>query len=298
MIKKPILFIIFNRPETTKKVFEAIRQSRPPTLFVAADGPRENKIGEKELCNETRKIVEKIDWPCEVKTLFREKNLGCKIGVSSAINWFFQHVEGGIILEDDCVPDQSFFVFCEEMLEKYKNNYEIMHINGTNFQFGNKRGNASYYFSRCPSVWGWATWKRAWAKYDINMKYLEEYSKTKKIYKLFKSRVVGDFWISLFRHIIKKNIDTWDAQWAYSVMRSNGIAITPNTNLIENIGFGEDATHTKKNDNICMQKSNNIDNIIHPTNILVDQDADDYLAKKMYIRSLFKKIMDKISILS
>ena len=150
----PILFLIFNRPDVTEKVFEAIRRQKPKQLFVAADGYRKNKQGEKELCDKTRSIINKIDWDCEVKTLFRNENLGCCMAVSSAIEWFFQQVEYGIILEDDCLPNASFFRFQKEMLEKYKDDSRIMMVSGDNFQNGKKRGDASYYFSKLTHIWG------------------------------------------------------------------------------------------------------------------------------------------------
>ena len=158
----PILFITFNRPDTTKRVFEAIKKIKPKKLFISADGPRENKVGEKQKCLTVRSIFDNIDWDCEVKTLFQEKNLGCKIAATTAVTWFFQSVEEGIIIEDDCLPNKSFFLFCQKMLATYRKHEAIMHISGTNFQFGNKRGEASYYFSRCIHMWGWATWRRAW----------------------------------------------------------------------------------------------------------------------------------------
>jgi len=290
----PILLIIFNRPETTKKVFEIIRQARPEKLFIAADGPRDNRPGEKDLCEETRKIATQIDWDCEIKTLFRKENLGCKAGVSSAINWFFENVDEGIILEDDCVPDQSFFSFCEKMLGKYRDNPEIMHINGTNSQFGEKFGPYSYYFSHCPQVWGWATWKRAWSKYDIGMTDLEQFIETKKTLNLFKNKKVANFWNSLFKYAKRTNINTWDIQWSYSVMNSSGLAITPNVNLVENIGFGTDSTHTSEVNTKLKQKTDSLLKIEEPQEIEAEIEADYKLFKKIYFRSVFTKIKTKI----
>jgi len=292
----PILFIVFNRPDTTKRVLEAIGKIKPSKLFIAADGPRKNKIGGKEKCEEVRNICKKIDWECEVFTLFQEENLGCKIGATTAVNWFFQNVSEGIILEDDCLPNQSFFTFCKEMLEKYRDNEKIMHISGTNFQFGNKRGEASYYFSRCVHMWGWATWKRAWGKYDINTKGLEEYSKSKKIYGLFKSKKEAKFWISLIKHVTKKNIDTWDAQWVYTILRLEGMAITPNVNLVKNIGFRNDATHTKTKSTSSNISTETLENITHPKFIYVDKEADKFTFEKIFYRSPFKRILSKIRI--
>ena len=213
-LKTPILLIIFNRPDTTQQVFNAIRQAQPRQLFVAADGPREDKDGEAEKCQRTREIVKQVDWDCEVRTLFQEKNLGCGLGPVTAINWFFENAEEGIILEDDCLPHPGFFVFCETLLDYYRDNEKIMHISGNNFQYGRKRGNASYYFSTYTHNWGWATWRRAWKHFD--------------------------FYCTSAEH--RKHV--WDKQWEISARKQGGLAILPNVNLVSNIGFGPDATHT------------------------------------------------------
>jgi hypothetical protein len=276
----PVLFLIFNRPETTKKVFEAIRKARPEKLFIAADGPRENKIGENELCNEARTIVTQIDWPCEVKTLFRENNLGCKIGVSSAITWFFEHVENGIILEDDCLPDMSFFRFCEELLEYYKDDERIMHISGDNFQFEKKRGDGDYYFSKINHVWGWATWRRAWKYYDVSLNSLDKFIENNYIRDIFSDEKISKKWLNLFIKTKKGKIDTWDYQWTYSMWTQNGLAILPNVNLVKNIGFGNTATHTKSS-NSKLERNDTVALSInkHPTMIVRDLEADEYFYK-------------------
>ncbi len=165
----PVLFLIFNRPDTTTRVFEAIREARPSRLYVAADGPRADKEGEAQRCLETRKITEAVDWPCEVRRLYREENLGCKLAVSSAITWFFTHEEEGIILEDDCLPDQSFFPFCAAMLERYRDDGRIMMVLGTSLLPPGGGPDADYLFTQYFLIWGWATWRRAWEKYDIEM---------------------------------------------------------------------------------------------------------------------------------
>ncbi len=287
----PVLFIIFNRPETTRNVFDVIKKIKPEKLFIAADGPRDKRLGEKELCGEVRKITENIDWPCEVFRKYEEKNLGCKLGVSSAINWFFKNVEKGIILEDDCLPDPTFFVFCEEMLTKYNNNKEIMHINGTNSQFGEKFGIYSYYFSHCPQVWGWATWKRAWDKYDIEMKELDIFIHTKKTLKAFKNKQVANYWNSLFKYIKEREVNTWDAQWSFSVMNNSGLVITPNVNLVKNIGFSTNSTHTENADKLVKQDSKQILKIENPPEIIIDNGADIKIYQKIYYRSFFERIM-------
>ena len=163
----PVLFIIYNRPETTRQTFEAIKNVQPQRLYIAADGPKTNK--DIPLCAETKEILQSINWLCDIKTLFRENNLGCKKAVSSAISWFFDQEEMGIILEDDCLPAVDFFIFCDEMLQKYKDKDEISIISGCNFQHGKKRGDFSYYFSHLTHIWGWASWRRVWNDYSLNM---------------------------------------------------------------------------------------------------------------------------------
>jgi hypothetical protein len=237
MFNTPILYLIFNRPDLVEVTFSAISSIKPKKLFIAADGPRLDNHLDASKCIVTRQyILSKIDWDCEVQTLFRDENLGCGKAVSYSITWFFSHVDEGIILEDDCCADPSFFTFCEDLLDRFRNNNNIFHINGTNHQFGIKRGFSDYYFSIYPHVWGWATWKRAWDQYDFNMRDFELFKKD-KIFKKYAQ-------ISLISSVINGDVDTWDIQWVYSVFRNRGLVITPNVNLIKNIGFGENATHT------------------------------------------------------
>jgi hypothetical protein len=289
----PVLFIIFNRPENTRRVFEVICKIKPKRLFIAADGPREKKPEEKSLCEQVRRITAQIDWDCELKTLFRDKNLGCKIAVSSAIDWFFDNVNEGIILEDDCLPDKTFFSFCGEMLNKYKDNGEVMHISGTNFQEGGVYGDGSYFFSSIGNIWGWATWKRAWKLYDREMTELDNFISSKKINKYFKNRKYQNYWVRLFEIIKNKKVDTWDAQWQFCIYNNGGFCITPNKNLISNIGFGVNATHTTEKSpdaNLSLQQ---IGNLISPSNQEVSQDADDYVMKKRVI-PLAQKVFNRV----
>lgn len=175
MFSTPILFLIFNRPDTTRIVFKRIREIRPSKLYVAADAPRANKLGEAELCMETRAIIKDIDWPCELKTLFRDENLGCKLSVSGALDWFFENEECGIILEDDCLPDLTFFSFCKELLERYKDDDRIGHIGGNCFLPGQIAKELSYDFCSITHIWGWATWRRVWKNMDVQFHFWEEH---------------------------------------------------------------------------------------------------------------------------
>jgi hypothetical protein len=275
----PVLFLIFNRPDTTKKVFERIRGIQPRSLYISADGPRENRTDEDEKCREARKIIEKIDWECDIKTNFSEKNLGCRVGVSSGIHWFFSHVTEGIILEDDCLPDLSFFHFCETLLAYYRKDERIMHIGGVNFQDGRKRGSASYYFSKINHIWGWATWKRAWEKYDVNISGLR--AEQHRFREIYPDRAMRIYWQRNFELVYKKEKDTWDYQWQYVVSINNGLAILPNVNLISNIGFESNATHTTGGIHILANRpTESIDIIRHPAQVDPDRQADDYTFRK------------------
>ena len=243
----PILFIIFNRPDTTIQVFNEIKKIKPSKLYVVADGPRVGKEGEQEKCEETRKIIDLVDWECEVFKNFSDVNLGCKKRVSSGIDWFFENVEQGIILEDDCLPDQSFFRFCEELLDKYKNDERVGMISGDNFQFGRVKNEASYYFSRYSHIWGWATWGRAWQKYDVNISSWPQIKKDKILNKVFSNRRDFYYWSAIFDDVYNNKIDTWDYQWSFTCFVNNYLSAMPSVNLISNVGFNQDeATHTKR----------------------------------------------------
>ena len=228
MFNTPILFLIFNRPEVTFAVFEQIQKIQPKYLFIAADGPRNYK--ENELCKATRDVVQKIDWDCELKTLFRNENLGCAKNVSSAIKWFFDHVEKGIILEDDCYPD-----FCEELLNYYDNNDRIMAISGFNAQLGIKRTKHSYFFAEIPLVWGWATWRKAWQHFQYNVPDIDN--------EVF-SNLAKKPWQKVILDTFENKIDSWAYRWIYSFFKNKYICVYPTVSLVRNIGINYNATHT------------------------------------------------------
>lgn len=302
MFQTPILFLIFNRPDTTKLVFESIRSIKPAKLYIAADGARKDKVGEDLLCKDTRSIIDLIDWECEIKTLFRPENLGCKIAVSSAIDWFFENEEQGIILEDDCLPYESFYIYCETLLNYYASNERIMHISGNNFQDGMMRGNGSYYFSNYNHIWGWATWKRAWKAYNVDLSFLTEIEIETLIEKQFDTKKERLFWNNIFKKVINKTIGTWDYQWTYAVWKNNGLSILPNKNMIANIGFNNNGTHTSGVDilGLSNMKTFSISKIIHPTEIEINKKADKYGLDHYFNPSkffyLYKKIIYTIKI--
>ena len=281
-LSTPILFIVFSRPETTRQVLGAIRQAAPERLFVAADGPRPGREDEARRCAEVLKIVEDgVDWPCELRYLRREANLGCRNAVGSAIDWFFDQVEEGIILEDDCLPAGAFFPFCASVLERYRDETRIAHIGGFNCQEGHPRGPASYYFSRYYHVWGWATWRRAWRGFDLAMGDYPEFLAEGMLDKLFSRRALREFWKGNFDDVVSGAADTWDYQWTYRNLKDDRLAVVPNHNLIENIGFGEGATHTSSTSSTLPKLARDIPrSIVHPHFIAPDPEADDFTYRR------------------
>ena len=287
MLQTPILFLIFNRPDTTKLVFDSIKKVKPTKLYIAADGARSNKFGEDLLVKETRAIVQSIDWNCEVNTLFRARNLGCKVAVSSAIDWFFENEEMGIVLEDDCLPNLSFYNYCEELLNYYKDDDRIMHIGGVNFQKGRLRGEGSYYFTNYNHVWGWASWRRAWKYYDVDIKEYNIKDTQLMLMQKFDTLKEVSYWTKIFHDLSEGKYNTWDYQWTYSIWKQGGVSILPNVNLISNIGF-ESGTHTTQKDITGLSKmsSQKIGKIIHPNNIIINKNADKFALNHYFAPSL------------
>jgi hypothetical protein len=276
MFDTPVLFIVFNRPEVTFRVFEQLRKVKPSQLFIAADGPRADKPGEAELCARTRSVAGLIDWDCELKTLFRDENAGCGRAVSEAITWFFQHHEQGIILEDDCLPDPSFFTFCANMLDHFKHQERVMHIGGNNSQFGRRRGPHSYYFSKYPHIWGWATWKRAWERFRFDLSDEDLDAGVRAIFSRYHfSEAERAYWTDCFQVMKQRGIDTWDIQWTYSCWVQGGMTVVPNVNLISNIGFDSNATHTRSRESkLANQPVRHLGELVHNPHLVIDDAAD------------------------
>jgi hypothetical protein len=239
----PILFLIFNRPDVTRKVFQAVRRLRPAHLYIAADGPRPHKLNESELCAETRGIVEGVDWDCEVRKLYRGENLGCGRAVSGAITWFFDQVEAGIILEDDCLPDDSFFPFCAEMLERYRDNEKVGSVSGNNFLPSGMHPPTPYAFSKYAQIWGWGTWPRFWKNYDFELSGEEE-EWEEIIRRANPIEYHARYWIEVFRAMKSGLIDTWDYQVIFSAWKADVVHVYPSRNLMSNLGYDKTATHT------------------------------------------------------
>lgn len=284
-MKSSVLFVIFKRVDTTQMVFSRIREARPPKLYIAADGPRPDRIGETDQCNATRKVVENVDWPCEVHHLYRDKNLGCGEGVSSAITWFFEHEEEGIIIEDDILPHLDFFKYCDEMLERYRDNDKIKCICGSNAFYEDIKYPYSYYYSHYMMVWGWATWRRTWKEYDKSLKSIPEDNILQKINSLpikkgSKVKAIEIFDVMTSDH----PIDTWDYQLFFSILSHDGLNIIPINNLCKNIGFGHvDAIHTiESSDKIESHVVKTCYPIVHPKQIVESRKLDSITFMEMY----------------
>lgn len=238
----PVLFLVFNRPELTAQVFAAIRAARPARLYVAADGPRSDRHGEADVCARVRALATAVDWPCELQTLLRDENLGCRRAVSEAISWFFDHEQAGIILEDDCLPDPTFFEYCSFFLDRHRDDAQVMSISGASF--APRKGSAPPYgYTWYADMWGWATWRRAWKFYDVDMAGWPQ--DVGLLHRLFEKRPAAvQYWQAMFDRTASGQIETWDYQWIWSVIRNQGLVVTPRVNMISNLGWGVDATHT------------------------------------------------------
>lgn len=304
----PILFIVFSRPDTTKRVFEAIRKARPAKLYVAADGARPDKPGEKERCEETRRIATNVDWPCEVHTLFRDENFGCGAQATSAIGWFFMHEEEGIIVEDDCLPSPSFFNFCGEMLERYRNDTRVMMIGGNNLEpEGDRETEYSYTFSKLIYIWGWATWRRAWKFHDYYMQQFKEINEKQYLLPVYDSIYERDLFQYVFGKMYtgddqkpsRKNV--WSYQWQFACRINSGLVIVPAVNLVSNIGFGEFATSVTDDGPGRDLKCEEMEfPMVHPEFIMVDQARERrtfelcHTSAKSRIKSRIKRFVPKV----
>ena len=275
MFDIPIALIIFNRPNLTRLLIDRIRPIQPRRLFVIADGPRQNRDNESEKVSLTRRLIERIDWPCDLTRLYASENLGCGYRIRSGINQVFQSVDQLIILEDDCMPNQSFFRYCKSLLRRYQNEPRVMSIAGTSFH-RNTPQEASYYFSRYAHCWGWATWRRAWQLYDTSFSDWRRLSTSDRFAKLFDSPHQRAFWTHNLDRVSQGRADTWDVQWMLTCWLNGGLSAIPRQNLVSNIGFGEDATHTHKQSDLDSLPTFELDALVHPDCVRRDFAADAY----------------------
>jgi hypothetical protein len=281
--KSAVLFIIFNRHDTALRVLAEIKKARPARLYITADAPRLNRPGEDIACAKTKEaVMDTIDWECEVKTLFREQNAGPKEAISSAISWFFETENEGIILEHDCLPNNSFFNFCDTLLTEYRSDNRIWLVSGSNLA-RKKFGNASYYFSRLTNGWGFATWKRSWSYYNKDLTQYEEGEVRHYLENIFDDPIVIDTWEQIFKDMKAGKIDTWDYQATFAHLFNNCLNIMPNNNLVSNIGFGEKAENTKdENSFFASIPLEPLNEITHPKYILAEKEADDIILNEEF----------------
>ena len=275
---EPVLLIAFNRPELFEQLITRLRDVRPQRVYVAIDGPRTNHAADRDLVRRTQLLAESIDWTTDVKTLFQESNLGCGLGVSTALSWFFAHESRGIVLEDDVLPQPSFFDFCSELLDRYTDDERVLAISGCNFvppEF-QEDPTAAYRFSRVPHIWGWATWRRSWDLHELDMSNWRDRMTLKQLWQVSGRSLSGTlFWKSIFDLMARKQVDTWDMQFVFEGMVRNMLTATSNVNLVDNIGFGASATHTERRPEY-LHESENIALPTAPVAVVVDERADDW----------------------
>jgi len=298
----PVVFIIFNRPDKTQEVFNKIREARPSKLLVIADGPRAGRRDDREECAATRVIIESVDWDCEVIQNYSETNLGCGKRIASGLDWVFNIVEEAIILEDDCLPHPTFFRYCQETLERYRDDGRIMAIGANHYEFGRRRMEYSYHFSRYPHIWCWATWRRAWQYYDFEMKLWPEVRDHKWLFDIFgkskaefsngkhEFKILGgardaEYWHSKFELVYRGGLNTWDYQVNFACFLQHGLVVLPNVNLVSNIGFGVKATHTKNISELANVPVTAMEfPLKHPPFVIRDTWADEYM-QSIFIHS-------------
>lgn len=304
----PVVLIIFNRPDMTERVFTEITKVKPRKLFVIADGPRPDRPDDVEKCAAARAVVERVDWDCEVFRDYSDVNLGCGLRPSTGITWVFQSVEKAIILEDDCVPDPTFFPYCEELLERYRDDERIMHIGGMH-PYGRQRTSYSYYFSLFPTVWGWATWRRAWRHFDIAIRRWSELRESSWLVDMAGDGKAAETLRGVFDHAYtaEGQVDYWDYQWIFGCWSQHGLAAIPGVNLIRNIGFGPEATHTKfpSDGQLDLPTAKMEFPLRHPSCLVRDREADYFIINKQHViaeeresrPSMYRRARSKISCL-
>jgi len=292
---EPVLIMAFNRPDLLQVLLDRLRLVAPASIFVAIDGARPTREGEAERVQECRDLVATIDWPCEVRTQSQESNLGCGLGVSTAISWFFEHVERGIILEDDIIPDPSFFPYCTELLDRYEDDQRVFAISGCNFVPASDQTNPqqSYRFSQVPHIWGWATWRRSWQQHELDISGWRSRLPIRSLWaRVGHSIPATVYWTGIFELLARKQVDTWDGQFVLASMVSQQLTATSNVNLIENIGFGESATHTVED----RHELTPVSRIQLPTlavPVVVDRKADEW-TRVHHFNATWRGMLDQV----
>ena len=278
-----VALVIFNRPVLTERILARIALARPERLFVIGDGPRPDRPEDVSLVKAVRKAMERVDWPCHVVTNFSDQNLGCGMRPFTGISWVFEQVDRCIILEDDCLPDPSFFPYCEELLERYRDEEKVVSITGDNFLKGGWRGPSSYTFSIYPFGWGWATWRRAWRNMDYTLRDWPALRETAWLETALQSPRAARYWSALFDTVAggRRN-DIWDYQWIYSCWRMGGMVAYPRVNLVENTGWGADSTHTREVNQVQCVKADRMQfPLRHPERLDINRSVDGVLFERV-----------------
>ncbi len=277
-LSTPVAFLIFNRPDLTEIVFETIAQAKPKKLLIVADGPRFPEEAEK--CEKARAVIEKVNWDCQIFTNFSKTNLGCKKRIISGLEWVFSEFEEAIILEDDCLPSNNFFLYCQTLLEHYRNEPRITSISGCNLGFYDPTEKSSYRYSRFMNMWGWATWRRTFKLIDFEMKFWNFFRNSAEFNQaLDKDKRWIDYWKYRFDKTFIGEVDTWDYQWILSNLYHKGLVVSPTVNLIKNLGYRSDATHTiHKNGYLENLQINNIAlPLVHPPKFKISKKYENYI---------------------
>jgi len=284
MSAAPVLVLAFNRPAATERALAALRAAGPERVFFAVDGPRPDRQGEAASVARVHSLVEQLDWGCTVETLFRPQNLGCKLAVSQAIAWFFSHVEAGIILEDDCVADPSFFPYAAELLARFADDERVLMVSGDNFQQARGRTNYSYYFSRYAHIWGWASWRRAWRLYDYDMRAWPQRRDGDWLVKFLGNRMAAAYWSAIFEDTYRNRNTSWAYRWMFCVWLHGGLTILPNVNLVSNIGFADTATHTRERNHrfAALPTQPMAFPLRHPPSVVRDARADAFTQRHVF----------------
>jgi len=274
----PVLLLIWRRPKTLRRLIDALRQVSPTNIYVFCDGPNPCRPEEVDKVAASRALIDQlIDWPCKIERLYSESNLGCRVGVSTSITWFFEQVEAGIILEDDCVPHPDFFYYCQLLLKRYRYDMRVWSICGSNFQLGHKRGSASYYFSIHGDSWGWATWRRAWIHYESVQHKWVDFRDSRRLEDVFPIRFERYYWTQILdRLFLEGKPSSWAYQWWCAGWMNNALHVWPNVNPVSNIGFDKDGTHTLSQSSFSSMELYPLTAIKHPDFIVPSRDADSF----------------------
>jgi hypothetical protein len=283
-LRTSVALLIFNRPDATRRVAAQIAKARPPKVLIFADGPRATHPGDEGLVEQTRAVIDEIEWPCDVLRNYSDVNLGTKYRPATGLDWVFETVEEAIFLEDDCLPDLSFFRFCDELLERYRHDPRVMMVSGDNFLPGGRTVSPSYFFSRYVAIWGWATWRRAWTYYDVDLQDWEGLRRTPFPRDLLGDEAVANLWRGYFDRIVSGETRTWDHQWQFACFRQQGLCVIPSTNLVSNVGFGPGAAHYVEFDPLLadVRARQMKFPLTHPSVVAPDRKYDEFVCRHLF----------------